>query len=209
MRLSRPASWHQNMPGHRLSARIREGRQNSRGRSHALPKAPKCRQAALRQWPGALAHPTGRFSGLPRFSLCEIRHKPRSSSFLPGLALFRPLALLSAHGKVFPVCPAIYALHPPINPGKAKRLLQRLRRRFSGFGPAGFAKQQVALDWQCAASYARNSSRFANFKISPLMPLPLRRSSARHLRVQKGRTRLACRKAGRCGPGLPSGREST
>ena len=43
----RPTFWHPNMPGHRLSARIREGRQNSRGRSHALPKAPKCRQAAL------------------------------------------------------------------------------------------------------------------------------------------------------------------
>lgn len=66
-----------------------------------------------------------------------------------------------------------------------------------------------ALDWQCAESYARNSSRFANSKISLLMPLPLRRSSARHPRVQKGRTRLACRKAGRCGPGLPFGREST
>lgn len=166
----------------------------------------RCGQAALRQ----LAHPIGRFSGLPRFSLCEIRYELSAPPvFLHGLALFRPLALLSAHGKVFPVCPAIYALHPPINPGKAKRLLQRLRRRFSGFGPAGFAKQQVALDWQCAASYARNSSRFANSKISILMPLPLRRSIARHLRAQKGRTRLACRKAGRCGPGLPSGREST
>ena len=47
MRLSRPAFWHQNMPGHRFSARIRAGRHNSRGRAHALSKAPKCRQAAL------------------------------------------------------------------------------------------------------------------------------------------------------------------
>lgn len=149
------------------------------------------------------------FLGLCDFLSAKIRYELSAyPGFLPELCFFRPLALLSAHGKVFPVCPAIYALHPPINPGKAKRLLQRLRR-FSGLGVAEFAKQQVALDWQCAACYARNSSRFANSKISLLMPLPLRRSIARHPRVQKGRTRLACRKAGRCGLGLPSGREST
>ncbi len=195
------------MPGRRLSARIREGRQNSRGRTHALPKE-RCGQAALRQWPGALAHPIGCLSGLPRFSLCEIRHKP-------------PLLQFFARPCSFPVaCSAVCAWKSisgmPCHLCSASAHQSRQSKaslpephRFSGFGPAGFAKQQVALDWQCAASYAQNSSRFANSKISPLMPLPLRRSSARHPRVQKGRTRLACRKAGRCGPGLPSGREST
>lgn len=80
MRLSRPASWHQNMPGHRLSARIREGRQNSRGRSHALPKAPKCRQAALNSrelWRIQLAV----FLGCRDFLSAKSVISPRSSSF--------------------------------------------------------------------------------------------------------------------------------
>lgn len=169
----------------------------------------RCGQAALRQWPGALAHPTGRFSGLPRFSLCEIRYELSAPPvFFPALFFSDHLLCCLRMEKYFRYAlPSMLCIRPSIQAKQSAS--SNTSGRFSGFGPAGFAKQQVALDWQCAASYARNSSRFANSKISLLMPLPLRRSIARHPRAQKGRRRLACRKAGRCGPGLPSGREST
>ena len=208
MRLSRPASWHQNMPGHRLSARIREGRQNSRGRSHALPKAPKCRQAALNSrgfdasnWPF--------FWASAIFSLQKSVMGSLLLQFFCTALLFsgRLLCCLRMEKYFRYALPSMLCIRPSIQAKQSAS--SRAPPSLFRFWARRICQTAVAPDWQCAASCARNSSRFANSKISLLMPLPLRRSIARHPRVQKGRTRLACRKAGRCGPGLPSGREST
>lgn len=134
------------MPGCRFSARIRAegGRQNSRGRSHALPKAPKCRQAALNsQGFGASNWPFFWASAI--FSLQKsIMSSLLIQAFCQSFVFSGRLLCCLRMEKYFRYAlPSMLCIRPSIQIKQSAS--SRVPRRFSGFGPAGCTGAGLAV----------------------------------------------------------------